>query len=106
MHCALARSPLLFKRLKLAVLVAVDGFEGESKVGHDLFLDGQLLAQAPVVSLQLLDVAHYASHCHCAHHASKQDAKHPPAAPPTLSLPMLTATQQRQVVGGQMYMSW
>lgn len=102
MHCALAISPLLFKRLKLAVLVAVDGFEGVSKVGHDLFLDGQLLAQAPVVSLELLDVAH---HAHCTHHGSKQEAKRPPAAPSTLSLAMLTATQQRQVVVNPMYMS-
>lgn len=104
MHCTLARSPLLFKCLKLAVLVAVDGFEGVSKVGHDLFLDGQLLAQAPVVSLQLLDVAHHAAHC-AHHHASKQEAKHPPAAPSTLSLAMLTAKSQRQVVVTPVHMS-
>ena len=101
MQCGLTRSPLLFKRLKLTVLVAVDGFEGEGKVGHDLFLDGQLLAQPPVLSLELLDVAQHAARC--AQHTSKQEAKHPPAAPSALSLIVLPAPQRHQVVVKQKY---
>ena len=92
MHATLARAPLLFQGLKLVVLVPVDGFQGVGKVGHHLFLDGQLLAQAPVVGLQLLDVV--AQHAaHGAHHPCQQEAQHPPAAPPTLPLPTFTASQ-------------
>lgn len=93
-HATLARAPLLFQGLELVVLVPVDGFQGVGKVGHDLFLDGQLLAQPPVVGLELLDVV--AQHAaHSAHHSRQQEAQHPPAAPPSLPLPTFTASQPK-----------
>lgn len=36
----LRRAPMILNSLKVAVVVPVDCFQGEGKIGHDLFLDG------------------------------------------------------------------
>lgn len=87
MHGTLASLPLVFKRPKLAALISVDGFQGVRKVGHDLFLDCQLLAQASVV-LQLVDVA---QHADTAEDGSHQEADRPPAAPSAVTLSSFSA---------------